>query len=188
MAGFKTNPVKVPVINSERVLNSIEDMAYRLAGFRKEVLNVNVTGNGTVNIPIFKVTGTIEVIKQVAEIVSITTLTNLTSMYADVWDGTVSDVLTKTTGAALSGAPVGTIFTKDQDITQPYSISLADQGRVLEASDVKLGKPFYVTQKTGDVDTFIRLNFTTTDAPVDFNLDVFFDWRPIDGGSLELVS
>jgi hypothetical protein len=141
---------------------------------------------GSHSVNFFKVHGPVRVIDQVAEIISVTTLTNLTAVYADLWDGTVSDLLTDSSpGAVLSGAPVGTYFTKDKDSTNPYSVVLADQARVHEVvSDRFIGLPFTVNKKNG-ADTFIRLNFTTTDDPVVFDIHLRFEWQPINGGWLE---
>jgi hypothetical protein len=46
-----------------------------------------------------------------------------------------------------------------------------------------MGQPFTVVQKNG-VDTFMRLRFDTTDAPVDFKINMHFIWQPLDGGML----
>ncbi len=79
-----------------------------------------ISGAASVNINIFKITGTIEVISQIAQITEVTALTNMTAVYADVWDGTNAVELTKAApGATLSGSPVGTIFTKDKVATEP---------------------------------------------------------------------
>jgi hypothetical protein len=130
----------------------------------------------------------VRIIEQVATIKSVTTLTNLTGMYADVWDGTSSDLLTDDSpGATLSGALVDTHFTKDKDDSFPYTVVLSDQARKNEvSSDRFLGLPFTVNQKAG-TDSYIRLHFTTTDNPVDFTIDLLFEWEPVDGGWLEVL-
>jgi len=146
---------------------------------------VRITGTGVLQIPVFKVTGSVRVLNQWAIITEVTTLNNMTDVYADTWDGTTSVKLTKTPGAVLSGAPVGTFFTKDKDSTNIYSVSLANQVRVLEATN-KIAVPFVVTQKNG-ADTFIRFNFTTTDSLIDFKMHVWFVYYPLNGGILEFV-
>jgi hypothetical protein len=149
-------------------------------------LNVPITGTGAVIQNVFQLFGSVRVLEQVAEIASVTTLTNMTNVYADLWDGTNSVLLTAD-GATLSNAPVGTIFTKDQDVTQPYSVSLADQCRMSEVVDAKrIGKPFTVTQESA-ADTFIRFRYTTTDAPLSFSMLLKFVFEPLDGGNLVLV-
>lgn len=144
---------------------------------------INVTGTGSVTTNVFQVVGAVRVTEQAAVITSITTLTNLTNLYADLYDGTVAEDLTLD-GATLSGAQVGTVFTKDKVVTQAYSVYQADQCRCSEVLDAKkIGKPFTVIPKNG-ADTFIRMNYTTTDAPVDFTMFLKFSYEPLDSGYL----
>jgi hypothetical protein len=144
-----------------------------------------IGNNDSYKINIFKVTGTVRIVNQFAVIKEITNLTNMTNVYADLWDGSNSVNLTLD-GAILSGVPVGTFFTKDQNVLQEYSVSIADQVRVNEVIDEKkVGKPFTVTAKNG-VDSFIRFCYTTNTI-LDFKMDVLFQWRAVDGGFLELV-
>ncbi len=142
--------------------------------------------SGSHNVNVFKVTGSVRILEQYAEITEITTLTNLTALYSTLYDSSASVDLTAD-GAVLSGLPVGTMFTKDKAATEEYTVCSAAAGCVNEtASDKKVGKPFTVTAKTG-ADTFIRMNFSTTDDPVSFKMLLVFEWEPIDGGGLELL-
>jgi len=162
--------------------------AQRLEEEHFHLEGVPVTGTGAVALNIFKVIGSVWIISQSAVICEITTLANLTDMHADLWDGTHSELLTKATTADLSGRPVGTMFTRDKVATEPYSIVGSTQCGILEtASSKRIGLPFAAVQKTADIDTFMRLRFNTTDAPVDFKLNVHFIWTPVDGGSLVLA-
>lgn len=167
------------------VCNSLLDFGERAAGRVLFVEDAIITGTGVVNLNIFKLLGTVRVFNTWAQITEITTLANLTDMHADAWDGANSVALTKSPGAILSGAPVGSFFTKDKASTETYSVNLADEVRVIESIN-KNAVPFYITQKNG-VDTFIRFNFTTTDTPVNFKMSVWFEYIPINGGSLTLV-
>jgi len=167
------------------VHNSAINFCERIAGRLLHAADVVITGTGVVNLNVFKITGTVRVFNSWAEITEVTTLNNLTNMHADAWDGTNSVLLTKTPGAVLSGAPVGTFFTKDKSSADTYSVAAADEVRVLEATN-KSSVPFYVTQKSA-TDTFIRFNFTTTDAPVSFKISVWFEYVPINGGTIVIV-
>jgi len=147
----------------------------------KEVTVSASAGANTVNV--FQLEGTVRVTEQVAEITEVTTLTNCTAVYATLYDGTNTVNLTAD-GATLSGLPVGTVFTKDKDVTETYSVLDASQCRVNEVvDDKKIGKPFTITQKNG-ANTYIRLHFTTTDDPISFKILLKFKYVPIDGGSL----
>jgi hypothetical protein len=161
---------------------------YQQEEIHLEIQNAVITGTGAVALNLFQLNGAVRVIEQVAEIVEITTLANLTDMYADLWDGTVSIPLTKTTTANLSGLPVGTIFMKDRAAAEAFSILDASQCQISEVvTDRFMGRPFTIVQKTGDVDTFLRLRFDTTDAPVSFKINMHFIWQAVDGGSLTLL-
>lgn len=148
--------------------------------------NIRITGTGAITANIFQLTKSVRVVEQVAEIVSVTTLTNATNIYSDLYDGTNTVNLTAD-GIALSGAPVGTVFTKDKVATETYSLMLADECRMNEVlSDRRSGSPFTIVQKNG-ADTFIRLHLTTTDAPVDFTIHLRFIYEPVDGGRLDIL-
>ena len=135
------------IVPTTVISNSGWDMLRRVSGNLIIVENAVITGTGVVNANVFKVIGTILVLNTWAEITEITTLTNLTNMYADVYDGTNTIDLTKTPGAVLSGAPVGTFFTKDKASTETYSVAMADEVRVLEATAKKCSSFLYNTKK-----------------------------------------
>jgi hypothetical protein len=122
---------------------------------------------------------------QYQEIIEVNNLTNMTQVYADLWDGTNSVPLTANS-VDLSGAPVGTFFTKNRDSAEPYSVSISDQCRVNEVTSDAIRESFEITQKCG-ANTFIRLNYTTNTI-LDFWLYVCFVYEAINGGKLTLVA
>lgn len=143
---------------------------------------IRVTGTGSIVQNVLQLFGSVRITNQFAIIKEITTLSNATAVYATLFDGTVTKDLTKT-GAVLSGAPVGTLFMKDKEITESFSVSPASECQVNEVLvGNKVGKPFTVTQKNG-VDTFIQFRLTTTDAPIDFKMLVTFCYMCLNGGS-----
>ena len=165
--------------------NSANDMFVRAGGIKLEK-TINITGTGAITASVLQLTGTVKVINQWAEITAVTTLTNATNVYATLWDGTNSVDLTSD-GLTLSGAPVGSFFTKDQIASSPYSANIADECRLLETTaDRFSGRPFSITQKNG-ADTFIRFHLTTTDAPIDFTIKIVFEYIPANGGTLEFL-
>lgn len=185
-------PVRASYINwIEKVLdgnepnNSIAEMQARTAGFHiTKTVSLSGTGSNTVNA--LQLTGTVRVLNQWAIITEADTLTNLTNMYATLYDGTNTVNLTAD-GMSLSGASVGSFFTKDQVAAQTYSLNLADEARLLETQEDRFsGRPFLITQKNG-ADTFIQINFTTTDNPVDVDLEIHFEYLPMDGGTLTFL-
>jgi hypothetical protein len=169
----------------EVVLNSLGYSIEKNVGRTIYAQNVNITGTGSLTVNFFQVTGTVLIIDQYAELTSVTTLTNCTDVYATAYDGTNTVQLTKTPGAVLSNAPVGSFFTKNRVASETYTVLLADQVRVDEPT-LKIAQPFHVVQKNG-ADTFIRFHLTTTDNPIDFNMDVWFWYVGINGGDLTLL-
>lgn len=162
------------------------DYGERGSGRMFEVEGATITGTGTVNQNVFILTGTVEIINQWAEIKSVTTLNNCTGVYADLWDGTNSVELTSSSPAAtLSGAPVGTFFSKKELAANPYVVSFADQCRLIEI-DKKRHQPFTITANNSAT-TYIRFNYQTTDTPVLFTMDVYFEWIPLNGGRITEV-
>lgn len=167
------------------VVNSPYCFLERESWFKIET-EATITGTWVVAANVLQFTWTIMILNQFAEITEVTTLTNLTNMYATAYDGTNSVELTAD-WAVLSWAPVWSFFTKDKVATESYSVNLSDEVRLLETRDTKKAwRPFILTAKNW-VDNFIRLHFTTTDAPVNFKALILFEYRPIDGGTLEFL-
>jgi hypothetical protein len=146
---------------------------------------VTIDGTGSQVKNIFKIYGSSSIDRFLMKVVRVGTLNNLTNLFMTIWDGT-NQVILADDGAILSGAPVGTIITRsiEPDIisTDPLSVFLADQCRL-----------FGVTQDGATVlqkhntDTYIRLHYTTTDNPVDFDLAVYLNYVPLGGGNMEPV-
>ena len=84
---------------------------------------IRVVGTGSIVAPLLKLVGSVRVLEQYAIITAVTTLVNATAIYATLYDGTVSIDLTAD-GAVLSGAPVGTMFLKDQLAANAYSVNM----------------------------------------------------------------
>lgn len=140
-------------------------------------------GTGAQIVNALQLTGSVVVINQWAIITEVTTLTNLTNVYATLYDGT-NEVYLTADGMTLSGAPVGTFFTKDLIATQPYTVNIADQCRMMENTTSKYaGKPFVITQKNG-TNTYVRFHYTTSDNPVSFKLKIHFEYIPMNGSTL----
>lgn len=150
----------------------------------KEVSIILAAGTHVVNV--FKLHGNVRVLDQTAEITQVTTLTNCTNVYSDLYDGTVAEPLTAN-GITLSGVPKTSVFMKDKELIEPYSLMDASQCRVNEVlKDQRWGKPFTITPKV-DTDTFIRLHLTTTDDPLSFKMLLRFEYLPLNGGYLEFL-
>jgi len=167
-------------------LNSLSEIINR-NGTKLIIEDVNITGNNnSYNINVFKFTGAIQILCQYAIITEVTDLSNMTGVYADIWDGSTSVNLTDDSpGATLSGFSVGSMFTKDQAANQAYTVMNADQCRLSEPGFNQVGRPFIINAKNG-VDNYIRFNYTTN-TTLDFKMSVYFTYRTIDGGTIEVA-
>ena len=180
-----TSNYLIKVAPDSTVDNSAYDFMKRGVG---KILEVEATlgGTGAQVVNVFKIIGSVIILDQYAEITDATTLTNCTNVYSTLYDGTNTVNLT-VDGATLSGAPVGTLFTKNLAAANTYSVSMADECRMSEVTNTKkVGFPFIVTAKNG-ANTYIRFHYTTTDNPINFTMKVWFEYLEINGGSLSLV-
>ena len=133
----------------------------------------------------FKVTGAVRILDQYAIITEITNIASCTHVYATLYDGTNTVDLTKD-GATLSGVGLHTIFFKDEAATSVYTVLNSDQCRMNETSSLKhAGKPFMINAKEG-ADTYIQFRYTTAGA-LNFKMDLYFIWQPLNSGTLTLV-
>lgn len=147
-------------------------------------LNAN---NTSANVNVFQLTGTVKVVSLHGGVLTKTTMTNCTSVYFDLWDGTNSVPITKTTGASMSGYNVGAFLIKDSDVASALTIQNNDQCRIKEApTGTKVNTEFLTTQKTG-TNTYIRFNYTTTDAPISATVKIDIVYADIDNGTVVAV-
>lgn len=147
-------------------------------------LNAN---NTTANVNVFQLTGSTKINTLHGEILTKTTLTNCTNVYFDLWDGTTSVPITKTTGASMSGYNVGAFLIKDADVSTALSIINNSSCSIKEAATgAKVNTEFIAIQKTA-TNTYIRFNYTTTDAPLNATVKIDCGWVDIDNGIVTAV-
>jgi hypothetical protein len=140
-----------------------------------------------VQVNVFRLAGSVMILDQWAVLTEVNALANCTDVYADLWDGVNSVKLSAGSpgGADLSGCPVGSMFTKGEDRTEPYTVMSADQCRSFEPDFRRAGRPFIITAKHG-AGTYIRFNLEPG-ADVDFKMLLHFDFLPYNGGTLEFL-
>lgn len=159
----------------------------RSGGKHIEMNIVLSANNTTVNVNLFQISGTLLIKGLHGEVIDVTTLSNMTEVYFDLWDGTNSVPITKTTGAAMSGFQVGGFFIKDYDNTTALTTINNDQCRVTEApASNKSFHEFLITQKR-NTNTYLRLNYTTTDAPINAALKIDIVYVDIDNGLITAI-
>jgi len=143
--------------------------------------------NTTASNNLFQVTGTVEITRLYAELTTATTFTNCTNVHFDLYDSAAAVDITKSgPGATLSALAVGTFMVKNAINTTALAIADNVAGVVTEGSVTKIFDQFFITQKTG-ANTYMRLTYTTTDAPIDAVITIYADYIPIGAGTLVAV-
>ena len=159
------------------------------AGGKHTTNTITLSANNTsANVNVFQLTGSVQVLSMHGEVLDNTTMTNLTGVYFDLWDGTNAVEVTKSAiGATMSGYNVGAFFIKDADNTSVLTTINNDQVRAIEAATgAKERQDWIAIQKTG-TNTYIRFNYTTTDAPINAQLKIDISWADIDSGTITAV-
>jgi hypothetical protein len=147
-----------------------------------KVLNLTAN-NTTARVNCFQLIGCVQLIELYA-VVTGAIGPNHTADQFFVFDGTTPVAITGAASTPLSAAPVGSLLAA----TGPASSPLA----VIPATAPHAGQPstdLLFFQRSGlaanaFANTFVVLNYATTDAPTSGQLTVYATYRPIGGGSL----
>lgn len=144
-----------------------------------------LTGNSTTTaVPIFHVTGTVQVLALWGNIT--TTLgANNTATYWRLNDQSAQVNITLNTGTALSGAVAGSTIVKKGLAGAALTFLDAASGRVSEPTTLETiyFSPFTAMQKTGNVTTDIEFVYSTTDTPTSGVINFYIQYIPIGQGS-----
>lgn len=137
-----------------------------------------LSGTGTVNTPIFRITGTVQCIALYA-VVTTTIGVNHTGGLYRLNDQTAQVAITAT-GATLSGLAVGTTITKTGLAAAALTLLNNSAGRVSEPTTLETSyfSPFVVMKKTA-ANTDIEYQYATTDNPTTGVLQHFLVWMPV---------
>ena len=166
--------------------NTPEGAIIRAGGKHVDKTITLSANNTTASVNVFTFTGSVFGLSLHADVVDATTLANCTNCYFDLWDGTNSVPLTKVTGADLSGAGVGSFMLKTATASSALTINLNDQVRMVEVSGNKTSQGFAATAKTG-VTNYLRFTYTTTDTPINAQIEVHVEFADIDSGTFTPV-
>lgn len=163
------------------------------ASFARDANNVPITQDGlistdiqtlvgnntTVAVPIFGVTGTVEV-RGLWGVVSSTIGVNNTAAYFRLNDQTAQVAITASSGVTLSGLAVGTAIVKKGLAAAAVTLLDNAAGRVSEPTTLETPffSPFVVMKKTGAA-TNIEFLYSTTDAPTTGQLTFYLRWLPV---------
>jgi len=162
-------------------LDSTHEKLDHIGGTRTAKVITLSASNTTASENIFQITGTVEILSIHGGVADATTLVNCTAAHLEMYDGTATSDITRNQGE-LSGVSVGTFINKNATAANDFVVCDPVAGVFSEpASGNKSFAPFTITQKTG-TDTFIRFTYTTTDAPINAQIDWEVRWDGHDDG------
>src|ERR1700734_3419110 len=140
-----------------------------------------LTGNNTtVAIPIFHVTGSVQVIG-LWGVVTTALGANNTAAYWRLNDQTAQVNITLNTGTTLSGAAIGGTIVKKGLAAAALTFLDSAAGRISEPTTLETPyfSPFVAVQKTGGIQTDIEFVYTTTDTPTSGTITFYAQYLPI---------
>ncbi len=138
-----------------------------------------IGNNTTVNVPLFRVTGIIEV-KGLHGTVTTVIGANHTASLFRLNDQTAQVAISAAAGTALSAAAVGTWLGKVGLAAAATNVQTAAAGRILEPTTLETLElsEFLVVAKNG-ANTDIEYQYATTDAPTTGVINFVLDWIPL---------
>jgi len=156
--------------------NFVADPSHGCLANVSKTLTANAT---TANVPIFKVTGAVQILG-IWGIVTTVLGANNTAAYWRLNDQTNQSAITLATGTTLSAAPVGSMIVKKGLAGAALTLLSASQSRVSEPTTLETDffSPFVVTELPG-AETDIEFVYTTTDAPTSGVIEFFVRWLPL---------
>lgn len=139
-----------------------------------------LTGNNTtVAVPVFGITGTVNVIG-IYGVVTTDLGANNTAAYWRLNDQTAQVNITLNTGTTISAVKAGSVIVKKGLAAAALVLLDNAAGRVSEPTTLETTyfSPFVGTQKTGAA-TNIEFVYTTTDTPTSGTIQFFLVWLPV---------
>lgn len=135
--------------------------------------------NTTANVPIFTVTGTVE-IRGIWGVVTTVLGSNHTAAYWQINDQTATPDITLATGTTLSAAAAGSVIVKKGLAGAALTLLDNSAGRVSEPTTLETMyfSPFVVTKKTGAL-TQIEYVYSTTNTPTTGAIQFFVRYLPL---------
>lgn len=138
-----------------------------------------VGNNTTVAVPLFGITGTVNVVS-IYGVVTADLGANNTAAYWRLNDQTAQVAITVSTGTTISAVKAGSVIVKKGLAAAALVLLDNAAGRVSEPTTLETTyfSPFVATKKTGAA-TNIEFVYTTTDAPTSGTIQFFVIWLPI---------
>lgn len=143
--------------------------------------SLTLTGNNaTVNTPLFKITGTVE-IRALYGIVTTVLGANHTASAFRINDQTSQIYLTAVGGTDISAAPVGSMIIKNVLVATAITLKSSVAGAILEPTTVNqdIFSPIMLQQKAAGVETDIEYHYATTDTPHSGAISFYCGFLPV---------
>lgn len=175
MAEVRNSIVQTVRIGVNRYINSISSPLY-------------LDTPGTYILNAARIIGGVRILEGQGTITRIDAINGLTDLWVDFWDGTKSVPVTKTPGADLSAAQVGTLFFRSGNKLTPLEVMISDECRLYEcATPLCTQQNAYTLNGKNGVDNFLRFHLTIGGL-LDAEAELSFTWEAYPGGNLELLS
>lgn len=135
--------------------------------------------NTTANIPIFGITGTVNIV-DLYGVVTADLGANNTAAYWRLNDQSAQVNITLNTGTTISAVKAGSVIVKKGLATAALVLLDNAAGRVSEPTTLETAffSPFVATKKTGAT-TNIEFVYSTTDTPTSGVIQFFAVWLPV---------
>jgi hypothetical protein len=139
----------------------------------------SLTTTGTVVVPLFTVTGTVEV-RGLWAVVTNASLGNCTAAYFRLNDSSNQSDITLNTGTALTNAPVGSLILKRLAATNAVTLLTSAQERVQEPGATNCSSfEYFIASAKATATTNIEFVYTTSDNPTTGTIQFFLRWLPM---------
>lgn len=140
---------------------------------------VLIGNNTTVAVPLFTITGAIEV-RGLWGVVITTLGANQTAAAFRLNDGSAQSDITLSTGTTITTAAVGSMLVKKGLATAALTLLTSAQERVSEPTTLETTyfSPFVVIAKNA-ITTNIEFVYTTTDTPTSGAITFYLRWLPL---------
>lgn len=145
----------------------------------KQSVSKTLTGNNTtVSVPLWRVTGVVQV-KKLYGIITTALGSNHTAAHFRLNDQTATDPITAAAGSDFSSYPAGGIMYVGEAVTDPLSGENSSTGNVI-GSGMGLDQlfPFIVIKKDG-ANTDIEYRYSTTNTPTSGVIQFFIEYIPL---------
>lgn len=172
-----------PLVSSGSMLRDDNDQPVQGTGLTISNSKTLSGSGATVNVPIFTVSGSVQVLAIWGNVTTVLGANN-TAAYWRLNDGTNQSDITLSTGTTLSAANAGSIIVKKGLATAALTLLKADQERVSEPTTLETSyfSPFVAVAKNGTT-TNIEFTYTTSDTPTSGVINFYVQYIPLGSGS-----